>query len=67
MKNNDYWKRFEQTGAILDYLNYTACTSESANRNIANEIYTGSNGEGEVRGCSEYDWDGAFVNASRRL
>lgn len=67
MKNNDYWKRFEQTGAISDYLNYTACTSESANRNIEREIYTGSVREGGVRGCSKYDRDGIVSDASRRL
>lgn len=67
MKDNDYWKRFEQTGAISDYLNYTACTSESANRNIKSEIYTGSVREGGVRGCSEHDRDGIVSNASRRL
>lgn len=67
MKNNDYWKRFEQTGAISDYLNYTACTSESANRNIEREIYTGSIREGGVRGCSEYDRHGLISDAGRRL
>lgn len=67
MKNNDYWKRFEQTGAISDYLNYTACTSESANQNIELEMNTGSDREGGVRGCSEYDWHGVIGNASRRL
>ena len=28
VKNEESWKRFEQTGAIKEYLNYTACTSE---------------------------------------
>lgn len=28
-EEKDFWKRFEKSGAILDYLSYTACTSES--------------------------------------
>lgn len=28
MKNDEYWKQFEKTGDVLDYLNYTACTCE---------------------------------------
>lgn len=28
MKAQEYWKQFELTGDIRDYLNYTACTSE---------------------------------------
>lgn len=65
MKNNEYWKRFEQTGAITDYLNYTACTSESANQNIESKAKTGSVIEGGVRGYSEFDRYGAFSNANR--
>lgn len=65
MKNNEYWKRFEQTGAITDYLNYTACTSESASQNIEIGIRTGSVREGGVRGCSEYDRYGIVRNANR--
>lgn len=37
MNHNEYWERFEQTGAIIDYLNYTACTSESEDQNIIEE------------------------------
>lgn len=67
MKNNDYWKRFEQTGAIADYLNYTACTSESAIQNIEPEADDGSGGEGGVRGRSKYNRHGIVCNANRRL
>lgn len=28
VKNEEFWKVFEQTGDIKDYLNYTACTRE---------------------------------------
>lgn len=28
VKNEEFWEKFEQTGAIQEYLNYTACTSE---------------------------------------
>lgn len=28
MSEIEYWNVFEQTGAIKDYLTYTACTSE---------------------------------------
>jgi|GEM_PF-6515471 len=27
-KEENYWRRFEQTGGVLDYLNYTACARE---------------------------------------
>ena len=65
MNNNDYWKLFEQTGAILYYLNYTACTSEASNRKIEGKVYTGSSREGGVSGCSKFDWNGIIRNASR--
>lgn len=29
-KWESYWKRFEKTGDVRDYLNYTACTREDA-------------------------------------
>jgi hypothetical protein len=32
MKNQEFWERFEKTGNILDYLNYTACTSEECSK-----------------------------------
>ena len=28
MKNEEFWKKFEQTGGVREYLDYTACTSE---------------------------------------
>ncbi len=28
-KREDCWRRFERTGGVMDYLNYTACTKES--------------------------------------
>lgn len=31
--NTDYWDQFLQTGSILDYLKYTACTLESSSEN----------------------------------
>lgn len=65
--NNKYWKRFEQTGAIEDYLNYTACTSESANQNIAGRKIKIVAGEGGVRGCSKYNRHGVVSDANRRL
>ena len=65
MKNNEYWKRFEQTGAITDYLNYTACTSESANQNIESKAKTGSVIEGGVRGYSEFYGDCLGNDANR--
>ena len=30
-KQENYWRRFEQTGGVLDYLNYTACAREPYN------------------------------------
>ena len=28
-RQEGYWRRFEKTGDVMDYLNYTACTRES--------------------------------------
>lgn len=28
MRNDESWKRFEETGGIREYLDYTACTRE---------------------------------------
>ena len=67
MNHEDYWERFFSTGAILDYLNYTACTSESEDLNIEEKVSTGSNKEGEVRGNSKRHRHGSIRNADRRL
>lgn len=36
MENSYFWEKFQQTGNITDYLNYTACTSEESQQ-IGNE------------------------------
>ena len=37
MNNSFYWKEFEKTGNITDYLSYTACTSEESQHNNKKE------------------------------
>lgn len=57
LKREGYWKRFEKTGDVRDYLNYTACTRETFP-------------EDEVK---DDDWnnhrerDGAFCHADGRV
>ncbi len=41
MRNKDYWEKFTKTGNILDYLNYTACTSEELNQLLSINIKEG--------------------------
>lgn len=45
MRNKDYWERFEKTGNILDYLNYTACTAEELNQLLSIENEEGGNSD----------------------
>ena len=33
-KQENYWRRFEQTGGVLDYLNYTACARAVTNTHL---------------------------------
>ena len=71
MKKYEYWKKFIETGAISDYLNYTACTrehyqdkkcvfqKEDRNKKCA-EVK-----EGENRGCSSNRYgDGSIDHAN---
>jgi len=44
MKNLEHWNRFEKTGNISDYLNYTACTAEDCTRQIVKENEEGGYG-----------------------
>jgi len=45
MRNKNYWERFEKTGNILDYLNYTACTAEELNQLLSIENKEGGNND----------------------
>lgn len=57
MEDRDFWKRFEESGNILDYLNYTACTNEES------QIRTLK--EGERGGSTDYGyWNGVSRHAS---
>ena len=59
-KRDGYWKRFEKTGGVLDYLNYTACTRETFPEEEDDE------GEDDDRGA-HLEWDGAFGHADGRI
>ncbi|MFU0827170.1 MAG: DUF4240 domain-containing protein [Lachnoclostridium sp.] len=56
MRNEKYWERFEKTGNIMDYLNYTACTAEELHQLLSVDIKEGgdnddnslSNGDGFI-------------------
>jgi len=67
MKDNEFWLRFEQTGAITDYLKFIACTSEAANQDIEDSAKKCFAGEGGVSGCSKHDRNGIVSDASRGL
>ncbi|MBU5334331.1 hypothetical protein KQI61_19310 [Anaerocolumna aminovalerica] len=63
MNQSYYWEKFEETGSILDYLNYTACTMEDAAGYRRKDIKEG--------GCNDdgntYDRDGFISHANWRL
>lgn len=57
MEERSFWKRFEESGNITDYLNYIACTNEESQMRTLKE--------GERGGCTEYDnWNGVSRHAS---
>lgn len=57
LKREGYWKRFEKTGDVRDYLNYTACTAE-----------TFSEDEVEEDGWNNHhERDGAVCHADRGI
>ncbi len=45
MRNKNDWERFEKTGNILDYLNYTACTVEELNQLLSIDNKEGGNSD----------------------
>lgn len=51
MKSLEFWKIFEKTGEIRDYLNYTACTSEGEQMEqpIKNNYIAAFEGERETQ------------------
>ncbi len=59
MRNPEYWKRFEKTGNISDYLNYIACTDENCTRHMAEEEEEGGFGGGGI----DSDRDSVIRNA----
>jgi hypothetical protein len=63
MNQIDYWKKFEQTGSVNDYLIYTACTSEEATCYGRNEVREG----GSNCDNNTYDRDGFINHANWRL
>lgn len=57
MEESSMWKRFEVSGDIMDYLSYTACTSE--------ESMKCNTKEGERGVSTDYDhWNGVGHHAS---
>lgn len=79
-KQESYWKRFEQTGGVLDYLNYTACARESyglpedydvAGSHGLRDLYPDEYDEEDEVEDDGWDahreWDGAFGYADGRI
>ncbi len=53
-KRESCWKRFEQTGDIRDYLNYTACTREETAVGCSVAVQDVSNKTlADVKKCAE--------------
>lgn len=59
MKNLEYWKLFEKTGSVSDYLNY-ACASEE--KQLENRKTGGQTVE-----LGNFDRNGAVSDASWRV
>lgn len=79
-KEENYWRRFEQTGGVLDYLNYTACAKEpyamSGEYGILKpeemfDLYSDEYEEEDEGESDDWDahreWDGAFGYAGGRI
>ena len=60
--DNNSWDQFVQTGSIMDYLKYTACTSETSDR-----VDAIKNSEGRRSGDSYTNRDSTSNNAHRGL
>ena len=59
MDNSYYWDLFQQSGNIMDYLHYTACTDEDIQ---SKQYQEGMHGE-----SCDRDGDGISSHASWRL
>ncbi len=79
-KQENYWRRFEQTGGVLDYLNYTACARESYGvpedyefpaRNGLHDLAPEDDDEEDEVEDDGWDahreWDGTFGYANGRI
>ncbi|MDE7210232.1 MAG: hypothetical protein K2O03_02155 [Lachnospiraceae bacterium] len=79
-KQENYWKRFEQTGGVMDYLNYTACARESygmpdtydmAGSHGLRDLYPEEDDEEDEVEEDDWDahreWDGTFGYADGRI
>lgn len=54
MENQSYWRTFEQTGAVTDYLHYLACVRDELAVGITEGIsYRENDGEREEAGGDE--------------
>ena len=77
-KRENYWKRVEQTGDVMDYLNYTACARESYGipeeeeeagyERLHNRYSDNDDDEVEDDERDAYrEWDGSIGNADGRI
>lgn len=79
-KKDNYWKRFERTGGVADYLNYTACARECSDEPEEEDLdlmddldrysdrYDSDEDEVEDDEWNAYrEWDGSVGNADRRI
>ena len=56
MEYQDYWRTFERTGSVMDYLHYTACARDELAAGIAEEETAGpGNGPEQEAVSGEYE------------
>ena len=60
MEYQDYWKAFERTGSIMDYLHYTACAKDELAAGMVED-------RREYEGGADIDRDGDIVHPHRRI
>lgn len=62
---DDNWRQFIKTGRVIDYLNYTACTSEKVMLKVIGNMEKTEDIKSE--GNNMHHRDSAFRNGSRRV
>lgn len=70
MSNLNYWKQFESTGKVEDYLSYCGCfakEADSCDRTVAVTAEQPRLGENSYAGIHKCNWNDTEANAYRGI